>query len=647
MIKRMIVGILLLAPVISEARTLVVSGRLSSEVTLTQQIVFGIDTDLSELVYRFPVPAKVQTASVAQRVGTLQAKFEPQPESVKEEDDTFGNHFKVVTWRNVGHDCRATIVFKTAIDAVLDPLSSKAPFPLQQVSEEARLYLKPTRLVESGSGEIVSKASRLTEGITTESGAVDSLLNFVANNTRYLPQPKSFDALYALSTGNGNCQNYAHLSCALLRAAGIPSRVVVGYTLKNKWKIPLDGRGSSLVQAMGEGLHSWIEVYYPDLGWLPYDPLQSKLFTSSRHIKYAHGLDASGIGAAWHSSPVLPRYQSAITSKMEKDLVQLSLKGEGTEPRGYLASSEIVGVSDAGGPARTMTAEVRAEGAAEPQAEIVQKSPAAAPQPHSVQPTPQQPAAQPAIPTPAPVQASPQPVATLPVPAQPVAPLPVPQPVAPQPVVPQPVAPQQLTTPAPAPEKTRALTATLPPAGKDGVVVFGNIALPQQASTFVETETGGEAAFSQETAEYVTSSVGVYAQAFKIDRPIKVEKVSLAMKRFGGDGSVYVDILADDQGKPAHAKGVRSHPLFLDKVGKQPGYQWVDFSLPAESGPLKPGKYWIVVRRSGEAVVNWYYSLGKPYGGPDDTRSTAQGWQWEDILTYDFVFKISAKEVAK
>ncbi|MCM0083515.1 transglutaminase-like domain-containing protein [Geomonas sp. Red32] len=592
----MIVGILLLAPVISEARTLVVSGRLSSEVNLTQQVVFGVDSSLSELVYRFPVPARVQTASVTQRVGALQAKFDPQPESVQDEDDTFGNHFKVVTWRNVGHDCRATIVFNTAIDAVLDPLSSKAPFPLQQVSEEARLYLKPTKLVESGSGEIVSKASRLTEGITTESGAVDSLLNFVANNTRYRPQPKSFDALYALSTGSGNCQNYAHLSCALLRAAGIPSRVVVGYTLKNKWKIPLDGRGSSLVQAMGEGLHSWIEVYYPDLGWLPYDPLQSKLFTSSRHIKYAHGLDASGIGAAWHSSPVLPRYQSAITSKIEKDLVQLSLKGEGTEPRGYLASSEIAGVSDAGGSARTVTAEVRAEAAPEP----------STPQPQAGQTV-------------------------------------APQPAAPVPAALEPVSP----APAPAPEKGRSFTATLPPPGKDGVLEFGNIALPQQVGAYVETETGGEAAFSQETAEYVTSSAGVYAQAFKIDRPVKVEKVSLAMKKFGGDGSVYVDILADDQGKPAHSKGVRSKPLFLDKLGKQSGYQWVDFSLPPENEPLKPGKYWIVVRRSGEAVVNWYYSLGKPYGGPDDTRSTAQGWQWEDILTYDFVFKVSAKEVAK
>ena len=61
--------------------------------------------------------------------------------------------------------------------------------------------------------------------------------------------------------------------------------------------------------------------------------------------------------------------------------------------------------------------------------------------------------------------------------------------------------------------------------------------------------------------------------------------------------------------------------------------------------PFSPGKYWIVLRRSGEAILNWLYTPGKPYGGPDDTRSIARGWQWDDILTYDFVFKVAGQAV--
>jgi hypothetical protein len=143
-----------------------------------------------------------------------------------------------------------------------------------------------------------------------------------------------------------------------------------------------------------------------------------------------------------------------------------------------------------------------------------------------------------------------------------------------------------------------------------------------------------------ETAEYVTSS-HVYAQAFRVDAPITVREISLAMHKFGGDGAIYVDLVADDEGKPGFA-GFRSLPVFLDALGRKQGYDWITFRLPADTAAplLKNGKYWIVLRHSGEAVMTWFYIPGKPYAGADDTRSTVKGHLWEDILTYDFVFKI-------
>jgi hypothetical protein len=114
------------------------------------------------------------------------------------------------------------------------------------------------------------------------------------------------------------------------------------------------------------------------------------------------------------------------------------------------------------------------------------------------------------------------------------------------------------------------------------------------------------------------------------------------MKKFGGDGMVYLDIVADDKGKPGLA-GVRSTLVSLEQIRKTPGYGWVDFPIPADIPPLQAGKYWIVLRHSGEVIMNWFYTPGKRYGGPDDTRSTARGWQWEDLLTYDFVFKVKGK----
>lgn len=604
---RRVTGILLIlvfAAAPCRAKTLVITGRLSSEVTVTQQVTFGNDQNLSELTYRFPLPAGIQAPSIKQRFADHRLTFDPQPASVKDETDSYGNHYKVVTWRKLTGNARATIIFTSATDALLDPLAANAPFPLAKVPEEARVYLKATRQVQSDDREIVAKAVELTAGAATEAAAVDAILNFVTDHIRYETPPKSYDAIYGLSSGSGNCQNYAHLACALLRASGIPARVAVGLTLKEKWKIPLDNNGSSLVQGMGEGLHAWLEVYYAGLGWLPYDPQQSKQFTSTRHIKYAHGSECGEIGTTWRAAPVLPRYDSIISSSFSRDVVDLSLKGSGTEPRGYMASNEMI---------------------------------AAAPEPSDIKPVP--------VPSPEPPKPAPKPADITPVPA------PVPLPVLPPvPTPPPKTAEKDKPKPAPkpvtAPPKLPHKPAGPPPLqpDKDGLVVFGNMRFPGMVSLYTTSGDRGEATLEQETAEYVTST-GVYAQAFILDRPLRLEKVSLAMKKFGGDGTVYVDIVADENGKPGLTSGVRSQPVYLENVKRLPGYDWLNFALNFDTEPFKLGKYWIVLRRSGEAIMNWFYTPGKPYGGPDDTRSTARGWQWEDILTYDFVFKVAGRVV--
>ncbi len=47
-----------------------------------------------------------------------------------------------------------------------------------------------------------------------------------------------------------------------------------------------------------------------------------------------------------------------------------------------------------------------------------------------------------------------------------------------------------------------------------------------------------------------------------------------------------------------------------------------------------------MLRHSGEAIMNLFYTPGKRVGGPDDSRSTALGWQWEDVLAGEFVYRV-------
>jgi len=116
------------------------------------------------------------------------------------------------------------------------------------------------------------------------------------------------------------------------------------------------------------------------------------------------------------------------------------------------------------------------------------------------------------------------------------------------------------------------------------------------------------------------------------------------MHKFGGKaGSLWIDVVKDDKGKPG-MEGIRSFPLNMDTIKYLPGYQWFPFRFTMESADLpviSPGRYWVILRRSKDAIVNWFYIPGNPYGDADDTRSTSQGIDWSNILNYDFNFKVT------
>ena len=559
-------------------KTLVVEGDLNGTVTIHKQVNFSLEKPLSTLTYQFPIPADGGGAGTSQRISDFSAESVP-PAAATDETDRFGNRYRKLVWKNLTGDARVNISYTSAVRSGLAPRTSSAPFPVDEVSEDLRIYLQETSLVQSGSPKIKELAARLTGRETTRYGAVDAILNYVCDAIAYQYTPPKYDALYGLETGKGNCQNYAHLALALLRASGIPSRLVVGQTLKDQWKIPLDDNGSSLVEGMGEGLHAWIEVYFPDQGWLPCDPQQSRFFTSTRHIKYGHGLDAGDVKEFWQGSPSLPRFSDSLDAHFTDDQVSLHLRSTGVQPdKRYLVSAANL--------------------------------PAAPPPPVKV--------------TPPPIPVTPQPIPVLPPPVQVTPPIPV----APPPV--------QVTPP------PKPVTPPAAPAPKPGSAIdLGNTDFPALLEIYQESGNTGTRSFERETAEYATSR-NVYAQAFVVAHPMKVSLVSLAMKKFGGDGMVYLDLVADEKGKPS-LTGVRSSPISLERIKRGPGYAWVDFPLPADTAPLAPGKYWVVLRHSGEAIMNWFYTPGKGFGGPDDTRSTARGWQWEDVLTYDFVFRVRGK----
>jgi hypothetical protein len=63
----------------------------------------------------------------------------------------------------------------------------------------------------------------------------------------------------------GYCQQYAASMAVMLRLAGVPSRVVLGYAHN-----PPDDQGEFTVTTFDA--HAWVEAYFTGIGWVPFDP---------------------------------------------------------------------------------------------------------------------------------------------------------------------------------------------------------------------------------------------------------------------------------------------------------------------------------------------------------------------------------------
>jgi transglutaminase-like putative cysteine protease len=63
----------------------------------------------------------------------------------------------------------------------------------------------------------------------------------------------------------GYCTYYATTMVAMLRSQGVPARFVVGYTTGERV-----GDGEYVVRGLDS--HAWVQVYFPDVGWVRFDP---------------------------------------------------------------------------------------------------------------------------------------------------------------------------------------------------------------------------------------------------------------------------------------------------------------------------------------------------------------------------------------
>ena len=145
-------------------------------------------------------------------------------------------------------------------------------------------FLAPTAYTPADP-ELVKLAVDLRNG-WGPGATVDSVSRFVRSHLTYIPgvTEVSSSALAALHHQAGVCQDYAHLSIALLRAAGVPARYVSGYLHTDREARPGD-------TVSGES-HAWVEAWLGD--WWAFDPTNG-VAVGERHAAVGRGRDYADV----------------------------------------------------------------------------------------------------------------------------------------------------------------------------------------------------------------------------------------------------------------------------------------------------------------------------------------------------------------
>jgi hypothetical protein len=176
-----------------------------------------------------------------------------------------------VAWRSANDAFGAEIDAKTYRADSLVPVVSEAQLRSAGTDYPAwvreRYLALPARVPE----RVLSLADELTAAEATPYDQARAIERYLRTFTYTLdlpapPPDREVADLFLFDLKQGYCDYYATTMAVLARAAGLPARLVAGYTSGT-----YDGANERYVVTAADA-HSWVDIYFPGYGWIEFEP---------------------------------------------------------------------------------------------------------------------------------------------------------------------------------------------------------------------------------------------------------------------------------------------------------------------------------------------------------------------------------------
>ena len=281
------------------AEVITVHGEMEGAITAYLTRRFSSYSNTKNLTYTMFLPASQSEGLHTQTIDRLRKNFTPYPTDIKEFTDEFGNSGIQMAWNKEIYVIQIDVQFTARVYANFYRVDSTSNFPVA-VDERLKPYLASTDLSPSNDYMINYIGRSLAYGLQREVDVVKNILNWLDENIQLSngdDVSQNYGALSVLRMRKGDERGFCNLAASMFKGLGIPVRVVYGISFQQE--IPVNTDGAIYYYDYPNDEKYWLEVYFPDLGWIPYDPVGTHFGTVPHVVKFSMGPDTDYASDRW------------------------------------------------------------------------------------------------------------------------------------------------------------------------------------------------------------------------------------------------------------------------------------------------------------------------------------------------------------